>query len=246
MRPHHWIVTATIVSTFFPRLLQASGTLYYSDGSPFQVSYKSMGIPRLVKATSADDVYVEVTNLDTQFSTRLTAVGNLSPVNAMGQPEQLITGMVSGLGPGRIELIAHDGFVFAGTYQNPMLAGPGFFWTFRDLAASLPQYTPAPPTDGTSSIVNAVIVSSKVHPEDAIQCDRQHPIHLKGGVIALGKADGTDDSAYHKWPDGLTIEEDSDYLSGKKVPPNTPNVVDVRIRGYRLEADLESGFAPAH
>jgi hypothetical protein len=245
-RHHHWIVTTVIVSTFLPGLLQASGTRYYSDGSPFQISYRSVGIPRLLKSTSVGEVYVEVTNLDMHVSTRLTSVANLSPVNAMGQPEQLITGLVSGLGPGRIELIAHDGFAFAGTYQNPLLVGPGFLWLFRDLAASLPPYIPPPGINGTAAKINAVIISSKVHPEDAIKCDRQRPIHLKGGVIALGKPYGTDDSAYHRWPDGLTIEEDSDYLSGKKIPPNTPNIVDVRIRGYRIEADLKSGFAPTH
>jgi hypothetical protein len=248
MRSHHrhWIVTTVIVSTFFPGLVQASGSLYYSDGSPFQVSYKSVGIPLLIKKTSVDDIYVEVTNLDTHVSTRLTSVANLSAVNAMGQPEQLVTAMVSGLGPGRIELTVHDGLAFTGTYQNPLLVGPGFFWTFHDPKASLPPSPPAPAIPGTGSTINAVIISSKVHPEDAIQCDRQHPVHLKGGVIALGKAGDGGDSGYHQWPDGLTIEEDPDYLTGKKIPPNTPNIVDVRIRKYRAESEPKSDFGLVH
>lgn len=238
---HHWIVTTIIVSTFFPGLVLAGGRIYYSDGSPFQVSYESVGIPRLVKTTSVDDIYVEVTNLDTQVSARLTSVADLSAVNAMGRPEQLITGLVSGLGAGRIELTAHDGQSFDGTVQNPLLVGPGFLWTFRDLAAFLPPYSPLPVMNGNGSIINAVIISSKAHPEDAIHCDRQHPIHLTGGVIALGKAADAGDFGYHKWPDGLMIEKDSDYLTGKKIPPNTPNIVDVRIRKYRSEAELKNG-----
>jgi hypothetical protein len=37
----------------------------------------------------------------------------------------------------------------------------------------------------------------------------------------------------------VTIRSDQAYLPGKKVPPLTPNIADVRIQSFQLAAEIE-------
>jgi hypothetical protein len=46
-------------------------------------------------------------------------------------------------------------------------------------------------------------------------------------------------AAAHAWAPGVTISSDQAYLTGKKVPPLTPNIVGVRIRNFEVGVEIE-------
>jgi hypothetical protein len=90
-----------------------------------------------------------------------------------------------------------------------------------------------------ATTIHAVIISSAAHPEEVIDT-RRGLIHLVGGVVALGKTKSeTDSRRLASWPNGLVLTPDPEYLNGSKVPPSTPNLLDVRIRGFKFRASIQ-------
>jgi hypothetical protein len=101
---------------------------------------------------------------------------------------------------------------------------------------------PGPPVSQSqpATTIHAVIISSTAHPEEVIDTRRGF-IHLIGGVIALGKTNSeTDSRRPASWPHGLFLTADPDYLNGSKVPPSTPNLLDVRIKDFKFRASIHS------
>ena len=96
-----------------------------------------------------------------------------------------------------------------------------------------PQTTSLPPNPGQTNI-HAVIISGLSDPAKVIASPN---VTLTGGLIALGKANAAD-GAVSTWSPGLRILPDYELLTGNKIPPVTPNIIDVRIVRQQVQADF--------
>jgi hypothetical protein len=102
-----------------------------------------------------------------------------------------------------------------------------------------PVGTPAPPPLTRSSI-HAVIISGRSDPARVITSPN---VTLTGGVVALGKDPSPPAKPMSQWSTGLRIVPDEALLTGEKIPPLTPNIIDVRIVKHEMVGDLS---APSH
>jgi hypothetical protein len=91
-----------------------------------------------------------------------------------------------------------------------------------------------PPAAGSN--IHAVIISGLSDPAKVIVSPN---VTLTGGVIALGK-DPTPPATPAAWSPGLWIVPDYALLTGEKIPPVTPNILDVRIVRQEVTADFPS------
>ena len=102
---------------------------------------------------------------------------------------------------------------------------------------------PPPPSApvGASSNIHAVIVSGLSDPAKVIASSN---VTLTGGIVALGK-NASPSSTSSAWSPGLKIIPDYALLTGEKIPPVTPNIIDVRIVRQEVTADFPSPSAKA-
>lgn len=84
--------------------------------------------------------------------------------------------------------------------------------------------------------IHAVIISGLSDPAKVISSPN---VTVTGGIVALGK-DGSPSSPSSSWSPGLRIVPDYGLLSGEKIPPVTPNILDVRIVRQEVSADFPS------
>jgi hypothetical protein len=84
--------------------------------------------------------------------------------------------------------------------------------------------------------IHAVIISGLSDPAKVIASPN---VTLTGGVIALGK-NPTIPATPSTWSPGLRIVPDYALLTGEKIPPVTPNILDVRIVRQEVTADFLS------
>ena len=84
--------------------------------------------------------------------------------------------------------------------------------------------------------IHAIIVSGLSDPAKVIISPN---VTLTGGIVALGKA-STSSSLSSSWSPGTRILPDYDLLTGTKIPPVTPNIIDVRIVRQQVTADFPS------
>lgn len=97
-----------------------------------------------------------------------------------------------------------------------------------------PASPPVAPT--VASSIHAVIISGLSDPAKVIASPN---VTLTGGIVALGKA--SDSSPVpSSWSLGMRILPDYDLLTGTKIPPVTPNILDVRIIRQHVSADFLS------
>jgi hypothetical protein len=69
-------------------------------------------------------------------------------------------------------------------------------------------------------------------------------VPLTGGVVAFGKDPAP--AAPSSWTTGLHIVPDEALLTGAKIPPLTPNIIDVRIVKHEVIGDLAApGASPS-
>ena len=102
------------------------------------------------------------------------------------------------------------------------------------LGPSSPNLPPPPSVPGGAhSNIHAVIVSGLSDPAKVIVSSN---VTLTGGIVALGK-NGSTSSA---WSPGLKIIPDYALLTGEKIPPVTPNIIDVRIVRQDVTAEFPS------
>ncbi|MBV8098094.1 MAG: hypothetical protein JOZ31_02940 [Verrucomicrobia bacterium] len=93
-----------------------------------------------------------------------------------------------------------------------------------------------PVTPIVSTSIHAVIISGLSDPAKVIASPN---VTLTGGIVALGKA-GDSSSLPSSWRPGVRIVPDYDLLTGTKIPPVTPNIIDVRIVRQQARADFPS------
>jgi hypothetical protein len=100
---------------------------------------------------------------------------------------------------------------------------------------------PPPPSapSAAPSNIHAVIVSGLSDPAKIIVSSN---VTLTGGIVALGK-NGSPQSTSSAWSPGLKIIPDYALLTGEKIPPVTPNIIDVRIVRQEVSADFPSPSA---
>jgi hypothetical protein len=96
---------------------------------------------------------------------------------------------------------------------------------------------PPPSAPGRApSNIHAVIVSGLSDPAKVIASPN---VILTGGIVALGK-NVSPASTATVWSPGLKIIPDYALLTGEKIPPITPNIIDVRIVRQNVTADFPS------
>ena len=94
--------------------------------------------------------------------------------------------------------------------------------------------TPAPVT---RSSIHAVIISGLSDPAKVVTSAN---VTLTGGVVALGKNPSPPATPTTQWSTGLRIVPDQALLTGAKIPPLTPNIIDVRIVKHEVRGDLST------
>jgi hypothetical protein len=104
---------------------------------------------------------------------------------------------------------------------------------------SAPSSPPVAPI--VRSSIHAVIISGLSDPAKVIASPN---VTLTGGIVALGKA-GTSSSPSSSWSPGVRILPDYDLLTGIKIPPVTPNILDVRIVREQVTAGFPSASQKA-
>ena len=92
-----------------------------------------------------------------------------------------------------------------------------------------------PPRTSLSNI-HAVIISGLSDPAMVIASPN---VTLTGGIVALGK-NGLLQPGASAWSPGLRVVPDYALLTGEKIPPVTPNILDVRIVRQKVTADFPS------
>jgi hypothetical protein len=92
-----------------------------------------------------------------------------------------------------------------------------------------------PPGANAHSKIHAVIISGLSDPAKVIASPN---VMLTGGIVALGKNPISGNPS--TWSPGLQIVPDYGLLTGEKIPPVTPNLVDVRIVRQEVTADFPS------
>lgn len=88
----------------------------------------------------------------------------------------------------------------------------------------------------TPSNIHAVIISGLSDPAKVITSPN---VILTGGIVALGK-NGSPPPTPSAWSPGLRVVPDYALLTGEKIPPVTPNILDVRILRQEVTADFPS------
>jgi hypothetical protein len=101
-----------------------------------------------------------------------------------------------------------------------------------------PNPTPVPilpPT--TRSNIHAVVISGLSDPARIVASAN---VTVTGGVVALGKDPSPPTKPISQWSSGLRIIPDQSLLTGAKIPPLTPNIIDVRIVSHDVTGNLSS------
>jgi hypothetical protein len=153
----------------------------------------------------------------------------------------------SSLGPG--PLVFHVAGLSELTAPAPqkirnVFDGAFYVWTIfpQSITPNLPLYkTPVnnpPPANPGSSLVSskihAVIISGRSDPAKIVTSQN---VTVTGGIVALGK-DPAPPAGPTSWSSGLRIVPDEALLTGAKIPPVTPNIIDVRIISHEVVGDL--------
>jgi len=135
-----------------------------------------------------------------------------------------------------------------------VFGGPFYVWTIfpQSITPNLSPYVPRPsptpvsnPTPApipSSASIHAVIISGRSNPAKIVTSQN---VTLTGGVVALGR-DPAPPAAPSSWTTGLHIVPDEALLTGAKIPPLTPNIIDVRIVKHEVIGDLAApGASPS-
>jgi hypothetical protein len=108
--------------------------------------------------------------------------------------------------------------------------------TGGDPPPSVPSGPNGPGTPSPRAInIHAAIISGRADPATVVTSPN---VTLTGGILALGTTPVGGVVPAASWSSGLKIIPDSELLDGSKVPPITPNVIDVRIMRNQTNASI--------
>jgi hypothetical protein len=103
---------------------------------------------------------------------------------------------------------------------------------------STPPVGPASPGPVPASAnIHAIIISGRSDPAKIVTSSN---VTLTGGIVALGKDSSPPARPTTQWSAGLRIVPDEALLTGIKIPPITPNIIDVRIVSHEVTGDLST------
>ena len=200
----------------------ATVTIAYASGQETQIAFQGSDIAVWEDLEHAGYIEANGTTTWTQVvylspgtvfrivSTTVAAAYDPTKPFEGGQLGAYITGFVSKLS----------------TDATPVVPPPGPSTT------NLPPPPSAP--GGRPSNIHAVIVSGLSDPAKVIASP---DVILTGDIVALGK-NGSPSSTMSAWSPGLKIIPDYALLTGEKIPPVTPNIIDVRI----VRQEVTAGF----
>lgn len=168
-----------------------------------------------------------------------------------GQPRTntgIVTIDASSLGSGPLVFTVTEESELTGRAPAPIrneFGGPYYVWTIhpQSITPSLPPYIPPAPSPVSNPTPNPIPVSTSIHAviisgrSDPAKIVTSQNVTLTGGVVALGK-DPAPPAVPSAWTTGLHILPDEALLTGAKIPPVTPNIVDVRIVKHEVVGDL--------
>jgi hypothetical protein len=178
--------------------------------------------------------------------------GRLNPRTNIG----VVSVDASGLGPGPLVLSVKQVSELSGRASQKIrnvFDGAFYVWTIspQSIRPSLSPYVPRPsptpvsnppPSPAVSANIHAVIISGRSDPAKIVTSQN---VTLTGGVVALGK-DPAPPAAPSSWTTGLRIVPDEALLTGAKIPPLTPNIIDIRIVKHEVIGDLAApGASPS-
>ena len=163
------------------------------------------------------------------------------------KPYVLTTGSFQFSNPSDQKLIIEEQIF----YSRPLEAEAGFpaqEWSsasgqsFVSGGDNPPVVTPPPvgtptPAPVTRSSMHAVIISGLSDPAKVVTSSN---VTLTGGVAALGKNPSPPATPKTQWSAGLRIVPDQALLTGAKIPPLTPNIIDVRIVKHEVTGELST------
>lgn len=153
-----------------------------------------------------------------------------------------------------VTISTSGGWAYSAGGENHIFAPHGNFeFTFKIAPGNStiiggdnpPVPTPTPiaaPPPTKSNNIHAIIISGRSDPAKIVTSQN---VTLTGGIVALGK-DPVPPAAPNPWSTGLHIVPDEALLTGAKIPPLTPNIIDVRIVKHEVVGDFVApGASPS-
>jgi hypothetical protein len=205
-----------------PNIGDASLTLEYLDGSTQLLVFLDSGQATWLFLTNGSG---EIDGLSTWTQTTSLPEGSVFRIVSSAPSEQYDLTMPFQGG----QLGAYlQAIVFKYSTSAPPITPP-FSQSGHTIAP------PSPPVR-TPSNIHAVIVSGLSDPAKVVASP---DVTLTGGIIALGR-EGSASQTPSSWSPGFKIIPDYALLTGEKIPPVTPNIIDVRIVRQDVIANFPS------
>jgi hypothetical protein len=221
-----WSVAKGIPPNSFV-LGDATITLEYPDGSTQQIAFQD-------SATAVSGGGIDGYSLGTSGEMSGTRVWTQTVSLTAGREFQIMSATPAQSYAQDVEFEGGTGAFIKGFVSKFSTDAPPATQPSGPPTSNLPLPPSAP--GAAPANIHAVIVSGLSDPAKVIVSSN---VTLTGGIVALGK-NGSPPSTSSAWSPGLKIIPDYALLTGEKIPPVTPNIIDVRIVRQDETADFPS------